>query len=142
MKRIGLFSLLFLTACGANDKILRSGKETPSANAAVTRSALEDDLTSMRNADFRYVFVIRRKDGGPIDAEDRSVIKVNTMEANRRISSDSDRAFIIGTNNPLPPEKLSALYARFAIEDHSPPPEINANTNAIAAPNANGNTGK
>ena len=135
-----LVLLLVLAACGANDKILQSGKETPNANAT-PRSAIEDDLTAMRNADFRFVFVLRRKDGGPIDAEDRTVIKANTAEANRRVSSDNDRAFVIGTNNALPPEKLAALYQRFAVEDHSPAPLAGAdlNANVPAASNANSN---
>ena len=133
--------LLALTACGANDKILQSGKQTPDANAT-PRSAIDDDLTAMRNADFRFVFVLRRKDGGAIDAGDRAVIKANTAEANRRVSSDNDRAFVIGTNNALPPEKLAALYERFTVEDHSPAPSIDANSNANSGANANANSSK
>ena len=116
-----LIFIIALTACGANDKILQSGKETPNTNAT-PRAAIDDDLTAMRNADFRFVFVLRRKDGGAIDAEDRAVIKANTSEANRRVSSDNDKAFVIGTNTALPPEKLAALYQRFAVENHSPQP--------------------
>ena len=133
--------LLVLTACGANDKILQSGKQTPDTNAT-PRSAIDDDLTAMRNADFRFVFVLRRKDAGPIDAEDRAVIKANTAEANRRVSSDNDKAFVIGTNNALPAEKLAALYQRFAVEDHSPAPANDANSNANPTSNANANSGK
>ena len=133
--------LLALTACGANDKILQSGKQTPDPNAT-PRSAIDDDLTAMRNADFRFVFVLRRKDGGAIDAGDRAVIKANTAEANRRVASDNDRAFVIGTNNALPPEKLAALYERFAVEDHSPAPTTDANYNANSGANANANSSK
>ena len=141
-KRFGLLIfLLALTGCGANDKILQSGKQTPSATPA-PRTAIEDDLLSMQTANFHWVFVLRRKDGGPIDAQDRSVIKVNTAEANRRVSSDSDKAFVIGTNTQIPPEKMSALAQRFAIEDHSPAFDPNANANANANVNANVNSGK
>jgi len=124
-----------LAACGANDSILKSGKETPSSNSATAVSEMDSDLAAVKNADFRWVYVLRRKDGGPIDAEDRGVIKVNTMEANRRVSTDNDKAFIIGTNNQISPEKMMALYQRFAIEDHSPPPDLNANSNTNAAAN-------
>lgn len=117
------------TACGANEQVLKSGKETPS-NSVRTSSSIDDDLAAMRNADFRWVFVLRRKDGGVIDAEDRGVIKVNTVEANRRVSADGDKAFIIGTNTQIPPEKMMALYQRFAVEDHSPAPAANADTNS------------
>jgi hypothetical protein len=136
-----LIFIIALTACGSNDKILQSGKSTP-GNNSTARSAIEDDLTAMRNADFRFVFVLRRKDGAVMDAEDRSVIKANTAEANRRVSSDEDRAFVIGTNNALPPEKLAALYQRFAVENHSPEPPADANSNANAAANTNANSNK
>ena len=84
----------------------------------------------MRTADFSFVYVLRRKDGGKIDAEDRSVIRGQTAEANRRMSSDDDKAFIIGSNNQIPPTNMMALYKRFAVEDYSPAPVANTNTNA------------
>ncbi|MEJ7622706.1 MAG: hypothetical protein WKF34_01815 [Pyrinomonadaceae bacterium] len=121
-------------ACGGNEAVLRSGKETP--NAANTAAAIDgytEDLASMRTAGFVSVYVLRRRDGGKIDAADRGVIRVNTVDANRRVASDEDRAFIIGTNYPIAPEKMAALSERFAIEDRSPPPapvESNQNTNA------------
>jgi hypothetical protein len=133
-KAIILFvACLLLTACGANESVLKSGKETPApANSQTAKSSYEQDLDSMKTADFRFVYVLRRKDGGSIDAEDRGVIKVNTVEANRRISSDNGKAFLIGTNTLIPPEKMTALYQRFAIEDLSPPvdPSVNGNSNA------------
>ncbi len=126
-----LFSLLLLTAgCGANEGILKSGKETPQANAESGKSSFEQDLEAMRTADFLYVYVLRRKDGGKIDAEDRGVIKVNTSLANRRVAADDDKAFIIGSNVQIPPQNMAALYDRFAVGNYSPPPAVNANTNA------------
>lgn len=134
--RGAIFTLLFLAVafavgCGANDGILKSGKETPApSNVQPTKSAFEEDLGSMRTADFSYVYVLRRKDGGKIDAEDRSVIKAQTTDANRRMSSDDDKAFIIGTNTQIPPKNMFVLMARFAVENYSPPPVVNTNTNA------------
>ena len=136
-RRLAIFALLFVVAafaagCGANDGILKSGKETPgSSNAQPRKSAFEEDLGSMRTADFRFIYVLRRKDGGKIDAEDRSVIKAQTTDANRRVSSDDDKAFILGTNTQIPPKNLMALYKYFAVEDYSPPPPP-TNTNANA----------
>lgn len=134
---VGLIALtvfLVLSAgCGANDGILKSGKETPaSSNAQPGKSVFEEDLGSMRTADFSYIYVLRRKDGGKIDAEDRSVIKAQTSDANRRMSSDDDKAFIIGSNNQIPPKNMMALYKHFAVEDYSPPPPP-TNTNANAS---------
>jgi hypothetical protein len=118
-----------LAACGANESVLKSGKETPSTNRPAAMSSIDSDIKAMEDANFRWIFVLRRKDGAVIDSEDKGVIKVNTIEANRRVSSDNDRAFVIGTNTQIPPEKMMALYQRFAVEDRSPPPDPNADTN-------------
>lgn len=136
MRRKGAIGFAFLllvsliaSGCGPNEGILKSGKETPQANAASDKSSFEQDLEAMRTADFVYVYVLRRKDGAKIDADDRGVIKVQTSLANRRVSADDDKAFIIGSNVQLPPQNMAALYARFAVENYSPP-VANANTNA------------
>ena len=145
MRRKGAvgFSFILLlsligSGCGPNEGILKSGKETPQANAASDKSSFEKDLDAMRTADFVYVYVLRRKDGGKIDAEDRGVIKVQTSLANRRVSADDDKAFIIGSNVQRPPQNMAALYARFAVEDYSQPP-ANANVNANSNTKANSN---
>lgn len=132
MKTFLIFlTVSILSACGSNESVLKSGKETPSSNIQSPKSSIEQELEAMRTADFRFVYVIRRKDGGVIDAEDKGVIRVNTQDSNRRVSADDDKAFIIGTNNVIPSNNMMALYQRFAIEDHSPqpPPNTNANSN-------------
>jgi hypothetical protein len=127
----------FLSGCGANEGVLRSGKEnsTGQSNVAAARDTFDRELSEFRTADFTFIYVLRRKDGGPIDSEDRGVIRLNTVEANRRVSADDGKAFIIGTNTALQPQNMTALYARFAIDNYSPPPSPVANTNA--ASNAN-----
>ena len=117
-----------LAGCGANDGVLRSGKETPSQVAAVTNT-FAADLESMRTAGFSFIYVLRRKDGELINNEDRGVIRVQTASANRRFSAEEGRSFIIGSNPPIPPQNMAALYERFAVEDYSPPA---SNTNANA----------
>ena len=118
-----------LVGCGANDTVLRSGKETPSGTATV-QSTFASDLESMRTAGFGFIYVLRRKDGELMNNEDRGVIRLNTASANRRFSADEGRAFIIGSNPPIPPQNIAALYKRFAVEDYSPPPASNTNAGA------------
>ena len=126
-------SAIFCAACGANEGVLKSGKDTPaSSNAESSQTTFAKELEAMRTADFRFVYVLRRKDGGVIDAEDRSVIKMQTVDMNRRVSADNDKAFIIGSNAMLPPKNMIALLERFAVENYSPPPEANANANTNA----------
>ncbi len=123
-----ILTVVFLAACGANEGILKSGKEnSPQTNAAPSRSSFDEDLAAMRTANYHWIYVVSRKDGGLIDAEDRSVLRANTADADRRVSTDNDRAFIIGTNNPILAKNLAAIYARFAVEDLSPPPSANTN---------------
>ena len=124
------FLFVFLTfSCGANESILRSGKDAAPPPNVESKTSFEQELEAMRTADFQFVYVLRRKDGGKIDAEDRGVIKLQTSTANRRVAADDDTAFIIGTNAPIPPLNLAALYARFAVENYSPPPAANADAN-------------
>lgn len=133
---VGLLLLLFsLTAagCGGNESILKSGKEsTPQANAQPAKTSFQLDLDAVRAADFSFVYVLRRKDGGVIDAEDKSVIRLQTAQANRRVAADDGRAFIIGSNFQLPAQNIAAIYGRFAVENYSPVPTPVANGNVNA----------
>jgi hypothetical protein len=118
------------SACGGNESILKSGKETPAqANAQPAKSSLASDIDSARTAGFSFIYLLRRKDGELINNADRGVIRENTAMANRRFSADEGKAFIIGSNPPIPPQNMAALYDHFAVEDHSPP-AANANVNS------------
>jgi hypothetical protein len=126
------FALFAAAGCGPNESVLKSGKEmSPQTNAAPRQQTFAQELEDVRTGDFRYIFVLRRKDGGEIDAKDRSVIKLNTTDAKRRVSADNGRAFIIGTDAPIPPKNIAAIYAHFAVEDysHEPPANVSANAN-------------
>jgi hypothetical protein len=121
-------------ACGPNPAILNSGKETP---ARVTgerpASSLEKDLETMRTANFEYVFVLRRKDSGKLDADDKAFIRQNKpVEINRVVVSDDDKAVIAGSHFPFPPEALKLLQARFNFEDLSNPANAPAESNVNA----------
>jgi hypothetical protein len=133
--RAGILSfVVFLVAldvgCGANETVLRSGKETPVASNAVNeKPTFSQELGAMRTAGFTFVYVLRRKDNGIMEADDLGVIKLQTSETNRRIKADNDRAVIIGSNNPVPANNLTVIYKRFSVEDYSEPPDANANVN-------------
>ncbi len=136
---LALAACLF-AGCGANENILRSGKSDPAGTyTAATKTSFESDLESMRTAGFSFIYVLRRKDGGLIDAEDKSVIRVQTTQTNRRVSADDGKAIIIGSNFQIAPHNMAAIYQRFAVENYSPAPgqgavPVPAN---VAAPEAN-----
>jgi hypothetical protein len=130
---IALTAVVLVSACGPNQRILQSANENSSAaaasdpvvvnsNGAPAPTTLEQDLTAMRTADFKFIVVFRRKDGAVLDADDKRYLsEVIPSEINRRRLSDSGRAVIIGSNFRLPPESTKTLGERFAVEDHSKP---------------------
>jgi hypothetical protein len=116
-------SLMFFSACGANQEILNSGKYSPTpANVESPKSTLGQEIENMRTADFRFIWVLRRKDGGVIDAADRAIIRVNTVEINRRVLADEDKALVLGSNTAPFRENFDALNRAFSIQDLSPEP--------------------
>ena len=136
-----------LTACGPNQRILESSNAhsntlsdtgTPvraADNAVNLAPTIQHDIDAMKTADFNFIFVFRRKDGGVIDSDDKQFVNQYTpTETNRRILSDGGRAIIMGANYRWPPETIKLFSERFEIEDHSKPESemIKPNSNAAA----------
>ena len=112
-----------VVACGANEDILKSGKASPSpANVQGPQTTVDDAVASMRTADFRYIWVIRRKDGGVLDTADKAIIRPNTLDMNRRVVTDDQKAVVLGSNTLPFRDNFDALVKAFDIEDFSPEP--------------------
>ena len=76
----------------------------------------------METADFEYIFVFKRKDGGAFDKEDRDYLRANRPpDVNRWIATDDKTAYIAGSNFVFAPENLEILRRRFVVEDYSKP---------------------
>ena len=110
--------LLFI-GCGANEQIMKSGKESPTP-VERPKSDIDQEIDSMRTADFRYIWVIRRKDGGAMDTADKAVIRQNTADMNRRVLADDDKAVLIGSNAVPFKENFDILASAYAVQDVSP----------------------
>jgi hypothetical protein len=126
----------FGIACGPDQRIMQSGKGSPSPSAtADQRSSTEQELASMRNAGFSHIYVIRRKDGGPLDPDDKAVLRQQTYEANRRVSAEDGKAVIVGSNFQITVTNMGPLAERFAVQDFSPPQPASTpepgNSNAV-----------
>ena len=135
MKRIGKYTVGFLLAvvsvavigCSPNQRIVNSSTaqwSNTSANAQSTPvpRTVEQDVEAMRTADFTFIYVFRRKDGGALDDEDkRFASQVIPSEMNRRTLSDGGKVIIIGSNFRMPAENWGMLSERFAAEDLSKP---------------------
>lgn len=130
MAKLIVVLLLFASAsCGPNQRILNSAAE-PSVNSPVASpsdarpavSSFEQDLNSMRTADFNFIHVFRRKDGSVLDPDDRKFMAgVIPSEVNRRKISDEGKAVIIGSNYRIPEEIMKVLVGRFEFADFSKP---------------------
>ncbi len=137
------FLLIFAAfgfSCKPNSAIVNSqkGNQTSSVNSANKfANSFERDLETMRTADFDFIFVMRRKDGGKLDADDKTYIKMNSpVSTNRFIVSDAEKAVIAGSKFKFAAENIMALQDRFAVEDFSKPAAADAPMNANI--NANG----
>jgi hypothetical protein len=129
-----IWAAIVLSACGANEGLLKAGKENSIAvNAQPPRTQFEADMDAMKTAGFIFVYVLRRKDGAPMDAQDRSLIKAQTVDTNRRVATDNDHAFIVGSNFELGAPNISALSERFLVDTHFDPAQANTNANANSA---------
>jgi len=125
------FAALVAANCGANEGVLRSGNETPvQANAVDDKPSFEKDMNALHTAGFTYIYELRRRDGEAIDSEEVSIIRELTVDTNRRIKSDSNKAVLIGSNFELSNDDLSALNARFLVVDHSATPGADVKTDA------------
>jgi hypothetical protein len=109
---------------------------TPALNVPPQLSEFDSDLEAMRTADFNFIYVFRRKDGGVLDADDKRFMNATMpQELNRRTLSDGDKALIVGSNFRFPPAQLKLMTERYMFADFSKP-----ENELIRAGNANANT--
>ncbi len=112
------FSLMNL-ACD-NRSFEKANVSESSAAPEQTQSNFASDLQTMKTANFDYIFVFRRKDGGAFDGEDKKYLRANApAETNRFVLTDNGKAFIAGSKFKFPPQNLDVLRTRFNIEDFS-----------------------
>jgi hypothetical protein len=128
-----IFAVLFSVVC-TNQEILKSKSPTPvptveSGVPSSSNQTVEKEVEAMQTADFNYIFVLRRRDGGVMDMDDKAFLRQATGNVNRRTLSDDGKAIIIGSNAKFPPELLQVINERFELEDHSKPESQIANSN-------------
>ncbi len=104
-------------------KKANSSSTAPTTNVQEdSKSGLEADLQTMRNANFDYIFVFRRKDGSAFDGEDKKYLKANSpVFTNRFILTDENKAVVAGSSYKFEAINLENLQKRFVIENFSKP---------------------
>lgn len=138
--------LLMSTACGPNERIMNSSRESEAESNAFNSqmnsrpklSSFDGDIQAMRDADFNFIYVFRRKDGGVFDADDKRFVAERTPpEINRRRLGDEGKWIILGSNFRVAPDSLTEMKERFIFEDFSKSEsELPQNTNSAVKENS------
>lgn len=125
MSSIVLLLVFATLACAPNQRIINSAASETPAPVNVAPPAVggfDGDLQTMRNADFKFILVFRRKDGAVLNADDKTFANVNgPADVNRRRIADNGKAIIIGSNFPFLPGMMEKMAERFTIENYSKP---------------------
>lgn len=111
-----------LAACQPNQNILKSAPSpVPEASLEPRKTDLATDIKDMETAGLEHIFILRRKDGGVFDKDDRQFLRENAPVEllNRRVSSDEGKAFVFGTNYMIPPEIVKKWRERFSVEERT-----------------------
>ncbi len=97
-----------------------AGSPTPATAAASPLTPFDRDLQFIRNGQFKYVLVVSRKDGKPLDAEDGAFLRQNAPQVVDWAMSDPKRA-VGGTNFQFDRAGMDLLETRFKVENYSNP---------------------
>jgi len=94
-------------------------KSTSSNQPPKPRTEFERDMITVKNGGFAHTYVFARKDGQPLQSDDKSFLKAHAPDDvnSMWILTDSERRVIVGTNVDFTPENMNALGKRFAVED-------------------------
>ena len=127
--------LLITVGCAPNEEILKSNTNQPTAeptaaeNDQITYDTVESEVKNMRTADFDFIFVLRRKDGGVMQSDDKTFVRTNAVNANRRSLVDGGKAIVIGANAGTLGDVVKKLSERFDVQDFSKQTGQNLNSN-------------
>lgn len=112
---------IFAFSCGS-----QSADQIKSDSAPEKKiSEFERELKYLKTADFNYIFAFKRKDGKPLDSEDKKFLKHESRTANRHTLTNDGKTAFVGTNYKLSNKNLEKLKKRFLLEDFSKSSEQN-----------------
>ena len=105
-------------ACGPQttqvEKVLDPSVQRGADNS---RPSGDADLQYVKKGGFARIYVISRRDNGPLQSEDKVYLRENTpTQTNMWVISADNRRAIAGTNFEFTPEQINALEKRFSIE--------------------------
>lgn len=84
------------------------------------KSDFERSLDTVRRGQYIKIYVVRRKDGEPLQADDKAYLRANTpMETGMWIVTADNRTAIAGANFEFEAKHFDALGKRFTVEDYT-----------------------
>lgn len=118
----GCVTLLF-TACGGSPETpANDAPAAANASPTVQPSPLTDferALRFIRNGQFTYIWVFKRKDGKPLTGNDSDFLRTNAPQVVDWAATDDKTVVVAGTNFDLEEGNLEKLKQRFEVEDYS-----------------------
>lgn len=114
--------LLLSSACEpAPSMVNKAPTPAPVEEVAEKLNDVQREVKDMQEAGFDIIYVLKRKDGGIFDKEDKQYLKANSPDINRRVLTSDEKVFIAGSNYTFSLENVEALQKRFIFEDYSKP---------------------
>lgn len=130
-------------ACQSNDETsVNVNNVSPSPIATEKKTDdFQDSLTSVRTGNFAFILAFRRLDGEVFSGDDKKFVKANApADTNQWVLTADGKCVIAGSNYKFMPENLDALRKRFSIEDYSPKPIDDGNSNVTIGSSSNTST--
>ncbi len=112
-------TLLFMfvyssSGCNRSQSISNTKPTPPPA------TEFERDLQQARDNQYKYIYVLARRDGAAFTSDDSAYLKANApLEVNMWLKTDEGRRVIAGSNFTFKPEHIEALAKRFTIDDYT-----------------------
>jgi hypothetical protein len=118
-----LLVTLTVTACKRSGTNAESpAQETTAASPRASASPLsdfEETLQFVRNGQYTYIYVFSRKDGKPLDSEDRTFLQKNAPQIVDLAATKDKTKAVAGTNFNLEEGSLNEIKKRLVVEDYS-----------------------
>lgn len=112
--RLYVFALALALAAGCD----RQGTRT--TNVRPPKPDFEQKMDIVRRSTHVKIYVVRRRDGAPLQKDDKDYIRRNTpLEVATWVLTDDNTAAIAGANFDFEPKQFEALGKRFTVEDYT-----------------------
>ena len=120
---IVLAAALLIAFSGCRHTTSSDEDETPDTSTyrpeSTPATEFEQKLKVVRDAHFKYVWVLSRLDGKPFTPDDSQVLRTNAPKVVDWVGMDDKKKFIAGSNFQIEPTQMAVLQKRFKIEDYS-----------------------